>query len=85
MGFTAALDASRTVKGPQCSIAKVLAEMQPADVEEFGDAMLDNQIAHVSIERALIKMRDDKEIQTKVGKGAVGRHRKLECSCFEGS
>lgn len=85
MGFAAALDASRTVKGPKCSTAKVIAEMTPADLEEFNDAMTDDHVDHTSIERALLKLRTDGEIQTRIGKGAISRHRKRECSCFEES
>ena len=84
--FTAALQAARITKGPLCSVGMILEEVDAKDRAAITDALNKTikQQQHAEIERALLKMHDDGDVETKVGRGAVGRHRKRECSCPDG-
>ena len=76
MPFADALAAQReNKKGPDCSVGKILAKLDPADAADVRAAFASPDLQHVLIERAL------EAIGHKPGKGAVGRHRNGVCEC----
>jgi tartrate dehydratase beta subunit/fumarate hydratase class I family protein len=68
-------------KGPPCTIGKILDEMTPDDGSALTAAI--GATSDAAIERALSQMYERSELRTRVGAGAVGRHRRQACKCFK--
>lgn len=83
MSLAQALAAQATKKGPDCSIATILANLPPDEAQVLIDALNAPQTVwpHAAIARALGDETEMGEHAVRVLPTTVGRHRKGDCAC----
>ena len=83
MSLAQALAAQVPKKGPDCSVATILASLPPDDAKLLTDTLAAPQTIwpHASIARALGDEAQMGEHAVKVLPSTIGRHRKGDCTC----